>query len=99
MPSGDPLKHAAQAESPAPELPQSGGDEKSVSLNSQAFLGPHENPLVELTAGNMIVTFDRRYGSISSITRRADPLGTNFIGNEQNTPAWMSRIPAGPEIW
>jgi hypothetical protein len=35
----------------------------------------------------MIVAFDRRYGSISSITRKGDPLGTNFIGNEQNTPA------------
>jgi hypothetical protein len=34
----------------------------------------------------MIVAFDRRYGSISSITRKGDPLGTNFIGNEHNTP-------------
>jgi len=62
------------------------GDGKSVSRKSQAPLGAQENPLVELTAGDMIVAFDRRYGSISSITRKGDPLGTNFIGNEQNTP-------------
>jgi hypothetical protein len=57
-----------------------------MSYNSQAPLGPHGNPAVELTAGDMIVAFDRRYGSISSITRKGDPLGTNFIGNEHNTP-------------
>src|ERR1700733_15294099 len=34
----------------------------------------------------MIVAFDRRYGSIFSITRKHDPLATNFIGNESNTP-------------
>ncbi|MGB8029914.1 MAG: DUF5695 domain-containing protein [Terracidiphilus sp.] len=40
---------------------------------------------MELTAGDMIVALDRRYGSISSITRKGDPLGTNFIGNGSNT--------------
>jgi hypothetical protein len=34
----------------------------------------------------MVVAFDRRYGSIASITRKGDPIGTNFIGNEVNTP-------------
>ncbi len=34
----------------------------------------------------MVVAFDRRYGSISSITRKGDSLRTNFIGNEYNTP-------------
>src|ERR1035438_4565852 len=34
----------------------------------------------------MIVAFDRRYGSISSITRKGDLFGTNFIGNQHNTP-------------
>lgn len=42
--------------------------------------------LVELIAGDMIVAFDRRYGSIASISRNGDPFGTNFIGNEHNTP-------------
>ena len=81
----DPLNQAAGAESPAPELPQSAGVAKSVFRASQAPLGPHENALVELTAGDMIVALDRRYGSISSITRKGDPLGTNFIGNGSNT--------------
>ncbi|MGH9353755.1 MAG: DUF5695 domain-containing protein, partial [Terriglobia bacterium] len=41
---------------------------------------------VEITAGEMVVTFDRRYGSIFSIARKGDPLQTNFIGNEVNAP-------------
>jgi hypothetical protein len=84
MLSADPLNQAA--EPTAPQLPQPPGGAKSVSGTSQASLGPHENPLVELTAGDIIVAFDRRYGSIYSITRKGDPLGTNYIGNEQNTP-------------
>ena len=44
-----------------------------------------EADLVRITAGNMEVSFDRRYGSIHSITQKGDPLGTNFIGNEENT--------------
>ena len=82
----DPLNQAAGAEPTAPQLPQPPGDAKSVSSTSQASLGTHENPLVELTAGDMIIAFDRRYGSICSIIRQGDPLGTNFIGNDQNTP-------------
>ncbi len=84
--SADPLSQAAAGESPALESAQAPGRTKSVPSASQAPVGPHENPLVQLTAGDMIVAFDRRYGSISSITRKGDPLGTNFIGNEQNTP-------------
>lgn len=34
----------------------------------------------------MIVTLDRRYGSIFSITRKHDAIATNYIGNEYNTP-------------
>lgn len=45
-----------------------------------------EEGLYHLTAGHMQVAFDRRYGSIDSITWQGDPLGTNFIGNESNTP-------------
>ncbi|MGD1106037.1 MAG: DUF5695 domain-containing protein [Terracidiphilus sp.] len=85
-PAAESLSQAAGAESPAPQSPQSPGDAKSISPAPQVSLGAHENPLVELAAGDMIVAFDRRYGSISSITRKGDPLGTNFIGNEQNTP-------------
>jgi len=34
----------------------------------------------------MVVTFDRRFGSIFSITRKGDALSTNFVGNQLNTP-------------
>jgi hypothetical protein len=34
----------------------------------------------------MVVTFDRRFGSIFSITRKGDALATNFVGNQLNTP-------------
>jgi hypothetical protein len=54
--------------------------------SSQALLEEHESYLVNLTAGDMIVSFDRRYGSIHSITRKNDPYSTNYIGNERNTP-------------
>lgn len=46
-------------------------------------LGQHH---VQITSGDMVVTFDRRYGSIFSITRKGDPFETNFLGNEVNTP-------------
>jgi hypothetical protein len=42
--------------------------------------------LVQLAKGHMIVTFDKRYGSIHAIHYANDPFGTNFIGNEENTP-------------
>ncbi len=86
LPAADSLSQAAGAESPAPQVPQSHGDAKSVSAASQVSLGAHENPLVELAAEDMIVAFNRKYGSISSIARKGDTLGTNFIRNEQNTP-------------
>lgn len=60
--------------------------EGPLSFLSRTHLAPDEDHRVQLTAGDMLVAFDRRYGSISSITNKGDPLGTNFIGNEQNTP-------------
>jgi hypothetical protein len=41
--------------------------------------------LVELSSGRMIVTFDRRNGTLYSITEAHDALGTNFLGNSDNT--------------
>jgi hypothetical protein len=58
----------------------------SPQVAFRAPLAPSPDDLAELTSGDMIVTFDRRYGSIYSITRKGDSFGTNFIGNEQNTP-------------
>jgi Family of unknown function (DUF5695) len=57
-----------------------------LSRSSKDLLAEHENYQVEITAGAMIVRFDKRYGSISSIQRKGDEFGTNFIGNEINTP-------------
>ncbi len=54
--------------------------------SSKEMLAEHENYQLEIAAGEMIVRFDKRFGSISSITRKGDPFGTNFLGNEINTP-------------
>lgn len=57
-----------------------------LAQSSKDLLAQHEDYQLELTAGEMIVRFDKRFGSISSITRKGDEFGTNFIGNEINTP-------------
>ncbi|HEU4983177.1 MAG TPA: DUF5695 domain-containing protein [Acidobacteriaceae bacterium] len=54
--------------------------------SSTDLLKEHENHTIVMEAGEMVIHFDRRYGSISSITRKNDPLQTNYIGNELNTP-------------
>jgi len=53
---------------------------------SRTLLEEHEDHQYELNAGDMAVSFDKRYGSISSIRRKSDELQTNYIGNERNTP-------------
>ncbi len=53
---------------------------------SMTLLRDAQNPYVQMTTGDMIVTFDLRYGSISSLRRKDDQLGTNYIGNAENTP-------------
>lgn len=60
--------------------------QRILSRSSQELLAEHEQYQLEITAGDMLVRFDKRYGSISSITRKGDPFGTNFLGNETNTP-------------
>jgi hypothetical protein len=77
---------SGKAQLRADKLLQAAPGGEPATLTSQAPVSPDRDHLVELTTGDMIVTFDRRYGSISSITRKGDPLGTNFIGNEHNTP-------------
>ena len=53
---------------------------------AHAWPGGSAAHLVQIAAGDMEVNLDRRYGSIHSITQKGDPLGTNFIGNEENAP-------------
>jgi hypothetical protein len=67
-------------------LPQPTLSKESSPLLSDLSRRPRPEDLVEVRAGEMVVAFDRRYGSICSITRKGDPLRTNFIGNESNTP-------------
>jgi len=77
-------QQVGQADLGQPGARPKGGE--AAPPTSHTALGPHENHLVELSAGNMTVSFDQGYGSISSITKKGDPLGTNYIGNERNTP-------------
>jgi hypothetical protein len=44
-----------------------------------------KSELVRLSSGRMMVTFDRRNGTLYSITEAHDALGTNFLGNSDNT--------------
>ncbi len=60
--------------------------ETEVPQSSLDLLREHEDHTIVMVAGDMVVHFDRRYGSISSITRKNDPFATNYIGNELNTP-------------
>ena len=41
--------------------------------------------LVQLSSGRMVATFDRRNGTLFSITAPNDALRTNFLGNSDNT--------------
>ena len=45
----------------------------------------NQSDLVGLSSGRMIVTFDRRNGTLYSITGASDALGTNFLGNSDNS--------------
>jgi hypothetical protein len=44
-----------------------------------------KSDLVRLSSDRMIVTFDRRNGILYSIAEAHDALGTNFLGNSDNT--------------
>jgi len=44
-----------------------------------------KSDLVRLSSSRMIVTFDRGNGILYSITDAHDALGTNFLGNSDNT--------------
>ena len=75
--TGQPSSHPSPQEAPG---------KQPASLHSRVLAGPRAEDLVELASGQMIVAFDRRYGSISAITGKGDSLATNFLGNELNTP-------------
>ena len=69
--------------------------QKVLAQSSKTLLAEHEDYFVEMAAGDMLVTFDKRYGSISSITRKGDEFATNYIGNERNTPG----LDASDSLW
>jgi len=45
----------------------------------------NKSDLVRLASDRMVVTFDRRNGTLYSIGEAHDSLGTNFLGNSDNT--------------
>lgn len=77
---------AASSSQTSQQTPQQAALERVLSQSSKQLLAEHEDYQVSLTAGDMVVHFDKRYGSLSSITRKRDEFGTNFLGNETNTP-------------
>jgi hypothetical protein len=64
----------ASAETGAPSL--------SIPPASRAT---NKSDLVRLSSDRMVATFDRRNGTLYSITAPRDALGTNFLGNSDNT--------------
>lgn len=85
--SAEEVALAGQSGQPTPhQQPQSASDKKASSLSPRIPGGPSPHDLVRFTTGEMEVVFDRRYGSIFSISQHGDPLKRNFIGNEFNTP-------------
>ena len=52
---------------------------------SAASRATNKSDLVRLSSNRMIATFDRRNGTLYSITGTHDSLGTNFLGNSDNT--------------
>jgi Family of unknown function (DUF5695) len=67
-------------------VPDAAAKETSASQSSRdASRATRNFDLVRLTSGRMTVTFDRRNGTLYSITALHDPLGTNFLGNSDNT--------------
>jgi hypothetical protein len=62
-------------------------DEKAVPSPSipPASRATDKSELVRLSSGRMVVTFDRRNGTLYSLSEAHDRLGTNFLGNSDNT--------------
>lgn len=55
-------------------------------IATKDLLERHEEHQVSLSSGDVVVSFDLRYGTISSITRKSDPYALNYISNAKNTP-------------
>ena len=55
-------------------------------IATKDLLERHEEHQVSLTSGDVVVSFDLRYGTISSITRKSDPYALNYVSNAKNTP-------------
>jgi len=55
--------------------------------STKKVLERHEDYQVFLSSGDVVVGFDKRYGTVSSITRKSDPYSLNYISNAKNTPA------------
>jgi hypothetical protein len=67
-----------------PDVPGSEASPLSHS-SAAASRATNKSDLVRLSSDRMIVTFDRRNGTLYSITEAHDALATNFLGNSDNT--------------
>jgi hypothetical protein len=57
----------------------------AAAVEAQELQSTVGNPdLVQISSGDMLVTFDRGHGTIWAIQSKSDPLNTNFIGNPTN---------------
>ena len=74
--TGAVLRFPTSAQAPSAA---SGSDQRPITI-------PVASDLVNMHTGKMVVAFDRRFGTLYSITHASDPLKTNFIGNPENTP-------------
>lgn len=67
-------------------VPGAAGKDTSASQSSpDTSRATRKSDLVRLSSGRMIATFDRRNGTLYSISEAHDALGTNFLGNSDNT--------------
>lgn len=72
-----------------PQKPEKFGRLRPVAGDKGDQVGPGSltrQHLVRLTAGKMVVEFDKRTGAIYSIKEKDGRFGTNYMGNAENHP-------------
>jgi hypothetical protein len=70
-----------------------GSLQASSATNARAT---NKTDLVHISAGGMVVAFDKQHGTLHSITRDGDTFGTNFLGSSDNSnesdPHWTGDL-------
>jgi hypothetical protein len=75
------------AASSAPAVPPQDDTAQLLAKPSTKLIEELQDNLVQITAGEMLASFDRRFGTIHSIVRKNDPLQTNYVANTENSRA------------